>query len=149
LKIKVSRFRKDALLPTRKTEGSAGWDLRACLDNECIVHPGETKIINTGLNVSIPLGWEIQIRSRSGLATKGIHVLNSPGTIDSDYKGVGEKFEINVIIHNSGSSEFRISNQDRIAQAVVSKIPDVEWIEVDSIEEETNRKGGLGSTGIK
>lgn len=153
--VKIARFRSGASLPEKGTILSSGWDLRACLNEptmgSIIVNPGTTVIVNTGLNVAIPEGWELQIRSRSGLAAKyGIHVLNSPGTIDADYCGKGPDFEIKVILHNTSNSAFLVNHGDRIAQAVLSPVYNITWLEESEItSHESDRVGGLGSTGVK
>ena len=130
--------------PSYSTVNSAGMDIRAFLKKEKIILPGDKTIIDTGVFVEIPTGYEIQIRPRSGLSFKnGITVLNTPGTIDSDYRGEGK-----VILINLSKEKFTINNGDRIAQMVVNKYEKVKWQEVDSVGE-TERKGGFGSTGIK
>mgnify|MGYP001303063952 FL=1 len=130
--------------PSYSTVNSAGMDIRAFLKKEKIILPGDKTIIDTGIFVEIPTGYEIQIRPRSGLSFKsGITVLNTPGTIDSDYRG-----EVKVILINLSKEKFTINNGDRIAQMVVNKYEQVKWQEVDSVSE-TERKGGFGSTGIK
>ncbi len=130
--------------PSYSTVNSAGMDIRAFLKKEKIILPGDKTIIDTGIFVEIPNGYEIQIRPRSGLSFKnGITVLNTPGTIDSDYRG-----EVKVILINLSKEKFTINNGDRIAQMVVNKYEQVKWQEVDSVSE-TERKGGFGSTGIK
>tara|TARA_B100000579_G_C22614829_1_gene749014 strand:- start:451 stop:882 length:432 start_codon:yes stop_codon:yes gene_type:complete len=130
--------------PSYSTANSAGMDIRAFLKKEKIILPGDKIIVDTGLFVEIPTGYEIQIRPRSGLSFKnGITVLNTPGTIDSDYRG-----EVKVILINLSKEKFTINNGDRIAQMVVNKYEQVTWQEVDCITE-TERKGGFGSTGIK
>ena len=130
--------------PSYSTVNSAGMDIRAFLKKEKIILPGDKTIIDTGVFVEIPTGYEIQIRPRSGLSFKnGITVLNTPGTIDSDYRG-----EVKVILINLSKEKFTINNGDRIAQMVVNKYEKVKWQEVDSVGD-TERKGGFGSTGIK
>lgn len=135
-------------LPKYATDFSAGIDLIADVEGESniLIFPGERRLIPTGLYVAIPEGYELQIRSRSGLALKkGILVLNSPGTIDSDYRG-----EIGVILFNTGSEAIRIANGERIAQAVLNEIPQLLWLKVDKLTDlpSTERgQGGFGSTG--
>lgn len=135
-------------LPEYETEGSAGMDVRAFLPdkNLIIIKPGERVLINTGLYVEIPEGYEIQVRSRSGLAIKrGIFALNSPGTIDSDYRN-----SIGVILANFGAENFEVKNGDRIAQLVLNEIPKIKWKKVSKQEDLSNTKrglGGFGSTG--
>ena len=159
--IKVRRFRADAKLPTKSTAHAAGYDLCAWIGEpgECddlrafYVLPGQKAIIKTGLNVRIPAGYEVQIRPRSGLAAKyAITVLNSPGTIDADYDGDGEKFELGVILINHGETQFVVNHGDRIAQMVVCKLPDVEVVEDfedNALRNESLRDGGFGHTGVK
>lgn len=129
--------------PEYATSGAAGVDLRA---NEILgvnIGPGQRQIISTGISLQLPEGYEAQIRPRSGLAAKyGITVLNSPGTIDSDYTG-----EIKVILHNASSQSFEVSNGDRIAQMVIAKYERVEFEQVDVLEETERGSGGFGSTG--
>ena len=159
--IRIRRFRADATLPAKSTAHAAGYDLCAwiaepgnCDDRRAVyVMPGQKTIVKTGLNVRIPAGYEVQIRPRSGLAAKSaITVLNAPGTIDADYDGDGEKFELGVILINHGSEPFCVNHGDRIAQMVVCKLPDVEIVEdfEDNTERnESLRDGGFGHTGVK
>lgn len=130
-------------LPSYSTEHAAGMDVRAYLKEEIILKPLERRLIPTGLYVEIPIGYEAQIRPRSGLALKkGITVLNTPGTIDADYRG-----EIGVILVNLSSEDFVIMNGERICQMVIAKHEKVNW-ELADILEETNRgQGGFGHTG--
>lgn len=132
---------------TKGTPGSAGYDLANGTAERIGIHPGKHVIVRTGIKIDIPEGYEVQIRSRSGLAAKnGVMVLNSPGTIDSDYQG-----EICVILYNAGSDVFWVEPGARIAQAVVNKLPDVELTEIvtgDLFEEASKRgQNGFGSTG--
>lgn len=130
-------------LPTYATKGSAGMDLRANLQEDVVIAPGERKLISTGLKISLPVGYEAQIRPRSGLALKkGVTVLNSPGTVDSDYIG-----DIGVILINHGEESFTVSNGDRIAQMVIAKHETVEFEQVESLDETERGAGGFGSTG--
>lgn len=162
INLRIRRFREGAIMPTRGSDLAAGFDLYACLDPESsfagikpghvIIQPGNMYPIKTGLNIRIPAGYEVQIRPRSGLAFKHqITVQNAPGTIDADYDGDGEAFEIVVMIRNEGQRAFTVSHGDRIAQMVVNKLPDV--ILVEDTEDNVNRNasqraGGLGSTGV-
>ena len=132
----------DNALPQYETGGSAGLDVRSA-ENE-LLKPGEFKLITTGLRVEIPYGYEIQVRPRSGLALKhGITVLNSPGTIDADYRG-----EIGVILINHGQSDFEIKAGDRIAQLVVAPVERIQWQETGELNSSTKRgENGFGSTG--
>ncbi len=145
--VRVFRDGEQVQLPEYKTEGSSGFDLRSI--GEEIIHPGETKLIHTGLYFEIPPGYEIQVRSRSGLALNSqISVLNSPGTIDSDYRG-----EIGAILHNSSKDTARmIEPGERIAQAVLCPVFQAEFEEVSTLEqlqESTRGEGGFGSTGTR
>lgn len=131
-------------LPSYETEGSAGLDLIANIPDTIFIYPNDRVLIPTGLFMEIPIGYEFQIRPRSGLALKkGITVLNSPGTVDSDYRG-----EVGVILINTSMSTYKVEPGDRIAQGVFAKYERVEWNTVRELSE-TDRKGGFGSTGIK
>ena len=152
--VEIKAFREDAAIPKKATESAAGYDLCAWLkdsyDEQTLISPHSTMIVPTGLNVNIPNGYEIQIRPRSGLAAKfGVSVLNTPGTIDSDYCGDGEDFELKVILINHNKIPFSIKHGDRIAQMVVAKLAAHELVEVKEFgaTDKTSRKGGLGSTG--
>lgn len=130
-------------LPSYQTAGSAGMDVYALLEKDIELAPLERKLIPTGLRLALPLGYEAQIRPRSGLALKqGITCLNSPGTIDSDYRG-----EIGVLLINFSNQPAIIKNGDRIAQIVISKYEQIEWNLVDSLDETKRGDGGFGSTG--
>lgn len=132
-------------LPSYETMASAGMDLRANLTDPIVLKPLERVLVKTGLFIELPLGFEAQVRPRSGLALKkGITVLNSPGTVDSDYRG-----EIGVILVNLSNDDFVIENGERIAQLVVAKHERAEWIEVDQLNETSRGAGGFGSTGVK
>ena len=152
-RVEIKAFRETAVIPKKATEGAAGYDLCACIPDftsGMMIHPHSSLIVPTGLNVNIPEGYEIQIRPRSGLAAKhGVTVLNTPGTIDCDYSGDGEDFELKVILFNHNKIPFQINNGDRIAQMVVAKLAVHELVEVAEFGETANksRKGGLGSTG--
>ena len=152
-KVEIKAFRESAIIPKKATEGAAGYDLCACIPDYTsgmMIHPHNSLIVPTGLNVSIPEGYEIQIRPRSGLAAKhGVTVLNTPGTIDCDYSGDGEDFELKVILFNHNKIPFTINDGDRIAQMVVAKLAAHELVEVSEFGQTANktRKGGLGSTG--
>ena len=130
-------------LPQYETIGSAGMDIRAHIEEAITLAPLERVLVKTGLFVEIPLGYEIQVRPRSGLAfKKGITVLNSPGTIDADYRG-----EIGVLLVNLSSEPFVIEDGERIAQLVLSSHEQAQWQEVDILEESNRGQGGFGSTG--
>lgn len=137
---------KDLPLPSYGSAQAAGMDLHAANDEEIILHKGERLLIPTGYAIALPPGYEAQIRPRSGLAIKnGLLVLNSPGTIDSDYRG-----EIKVILANFGDEPFRITRGSRIAQMVITQHDTVDWQEVKELPFDTDRGvGGLGSTGIE
>lgn len=132
-------------LPEYKTNGASGMDVRAFLQEPIIIKPGERKLVPTGLFFDLPENLEIQVRSRSGLAiNSGIAVLNSPGTVDADYKG-----EVKVILINLGDKDFEINNGDRIAQLVFSEVNKVSLKEVELISSSLRDNNGFGSTGIK
>lgn len=132
-------------LPTYATKASAGADLKAVLDSPFILGPLERKIVPTGLKIALPEGYEAQVRPRSGLAAKhGITVLNSPGTIDADYRG-----EIGVILVNLSNTEFTIQPGERIAQLVVAKFEQIDWLPTAKLSVTERGEGGFGSTGKK
>ena len=144
-KILIKRLSKEVSLPKYETSGSSGMDLRAYIDSNININPGQTAIIPTGLALSIPKGFEVQIRPRSGLAAKKkISVLNTPGTIDADYRG-----EIKVILINLGPEPFKVEKGLRIAQMVVCPIVQAQLKEVDDLNQTERGKGGFGSTGTK
>ena len=144
-KILIKRLSKKVLMPKYETDGSSGMDIAAFINENIEVKPGEKEIVPTGFSLSIPKGFEVQIRPRSGLsAKKGISVLNTPGTIDADYRG-----EIKVILINLGKEKFLIENGNRIAQMVVCPVTQVKMEEVDELSETSRGAGGFGSTGIK
>ena len=132
-------------LPNYETIASAGMDLRANLSESRTLKPLERSIVGTGLFIELPIGYEAQVRPRSGLAAKkGITVLNAPGTIDADYRG-----EIGVILVNLSNEDFIIQNGERIAQLVIAKHERAEWLEVQTLSETDRGEGGFGSTGTK
>ena len=142
VKLLIKKLQKNIILPEYKTDGSSGMDLMANVEQTVKILPGEKKIISTGIMVAIPEQYEIQIRPRSGLAAKnGISVLNTPGTIDSDYRG-----EIKVILIYHGKDIFEIKKNDRIAQMIVCPIIKVEFEEVENLPGTVRGKGGFGST---
>lgn len=144
VKIKTAKSIKNFPLPKYETAGSAGMDLSANIDSSVIIAKGQRKLIPTGLFIGLPNGYEAQIRPRSGLAIKhGITVLNTPGTIDSDYRG-----EIMVILINLSDTDFVIENGMRIAQIVISPIVQANLIKVDSLDDTHRGDKGFGSTGI-
>ena len=143
VKLLIKKLQKNIILPEYKTKGSSGMDLMANVEQTVKILPGEKKIISTGIMVAIPEQYELQIRPRSGLAAKnGISVLNTPGTIDSDYRG-----EIKVILINLGKDIFEIKKNDRIAQMIICPIIKAELEEVESLPKTVRGKGGFGSTG--
>lgn len=130
-------------LPHYESEASAGMDLRANITESITLKPLERAIIKTGLFIELPVGYEAQVRPRSGLAAKkGVTVLNAPGTVDADYRG-----EIGVILVNLSNEEFKIENGERIAQLIIAKHERAQWEEVEVLEETTRGAGGFGSTG--
>ena len=134
----------DLPLPRYATDGAAGFDLQAAVEAPVTLHPGERKLISTGFAVAIPHGYEMQVRPRSGLAIKhGISMINPPGTVDSDYRGL-----VAVPLVNHGQEPFVINRGDRIAQAVIAAAPQWRLIEVDSLSETERGEGGFGSTGV-
>lgn len=142
--MKINIINKSAhALPHYETIASAGMDLRANLDHDIVLNPMERSIIPTGLFMELPMGYEAQVRPRSGLAAKhGLTVLNSPGTIDADYRG-----EIGVILVNLSQTAFTIKNGERVAQMVIAKHERAEWEEVQQLSETSRGEGGFGSTG--
>ena len=143
VKILVKKFDKNIKLPAYKTSGSSGMDLVAYIKKKIIINPGKTELIPTGISMAIPKNYEIQIRPRSGLAIKnGISVLNSPGTIDSDYRG-----EIKIILINLSKKPFVVKSGDRIAQMIICPVVKGKLKEVKSLPKSVRGKGGFGSTG--
>lgn len=132
-------------LPNYETIASAGMDLRANIDEPIVLNPLGRAIVKTGLFIELPIGYEAQVRPRSGLAAKkGVTVLNSPGTVDADYRG-----EIGVILVNLSNEPFTVENGERIAQLVIAKHERAEWLEVEALTETSRGAGGFGSTGVK
>jgi dUTP pyrophosphatase len=132
-------------IPNYETEGAAGMDLKANIETPIILKPLERAIVKTGLYIALPQGFEAQVRPRSGLAAKkGITVLNSPGTVDADYRG-----EIGVILVNLSNEDFLINDGERIAQLVIAKHERIQWSEVEILSETQRGSGGFGSTGLK
>ena len=143
VKVLVKKLSPKVQLPSYKTKGSSGMDLMAFLESSIKIVPNSSALIPTGISVAIPNDVEIQIRPRSGLAAKSnIGVLNTPGTIDSDYRG-----ELKVILFNHGSKEFIVKNKDRIAQMILMPVLKVDFEEVDDLPETVRGLGGFGSTG--
>lgn len=130
--------------PSYETKQSAGMDLRANLDEPIVLKPLQRAIVKTGLFMALPTGYEAQVRPRSGLAAKkGITVLNAPGTIDADYRG-----EIGVILVNLSNEDFEVKDGERIAQLVIAKHEQIEWVQVSKLNETDRGTGGFGSTGV-
>ena len=143
VKVLVKKLNPKVQLPSYKTKGSSGMDLMAFIEGTIKIAPNNSALIPTGISVAIPNDVEIQIRPRSGLAAKSnISVLNTPGTIDSDYRG-----ELKVILFNHGSKEFIVNNYDRIAQMILMPVLKVDFKEVDNLPETVRGSGGFGSTG--
>ena len=147
ISVKIKRLdnNHDLPLPGYETKGSSGMDIRAAVEGSVSLKPGEIKLIPTGFAVSIPRGYEAQIRPRSGLALKyGIGMVNSPGTIDSDYRG-----EVSLIVINWGTAPFTINRGDRIAQMVIGRVYKADITDVDSLESTPRGDGGFGHSGIE
>ncbi|MCL6493976.1 MAG: dUTP diphosphatase [Ignavibacterium sp.] len=148
VEIKIKRLSdefSDVPLPAYATEGSSGMDIRAAVKDELIIEPGKVALVPTNLSVEIPKGYEIQVRPRSGLAANhSIGILNSPGTIDSDYRG-----EVKIILMNFGDQPFAIHRGDRIAQLVVSKVYSAKIVETENLNSSIRGEGGFGHTGKK
>ena len=143
VKVLIKKLKTKVKLPLYKTKGASGMDLMACLDNSIELKPGESCLVPTGLSIAFPEKYEIQIRPRSGLAAKNnISILNTPGTIDSDYRG-----EIKIILFNHSNDNFIIKNKDRIAQMVLTPIIKMELEETNELPESIRGEGGFGSTG--
>jgi dUTP diphosphatase len=144
LKVQITNKGRQPL-PTYATEQSAGMDLRADVSESVVLHPMERRLVPTGLHIALPPGFEAQVRPRSGLALKhGITVLNTPGTIDADYRG-----EIKVLLINFSNQDFVINAGERIAQMVVARHEQVEWVDVEQLDETARGEGGYGHTGVK
>jgi dUTP pyrophosphatase len=146
MRVRIQRLpsARDLPLPGPASPGSAGVDLRASIGDELVIRPGERLLVPTGLVLEIPPGWEGQVRPRSGLALRhGIGILNAPGTIDSDYRG-----EVGVILVNLGEAPFALNRGDRIAQLVIGRVENVEWVESESLDGTDRAGGGFGSTGL-
>ena len=143
VKVLVKKLNSLAKLPSYKTDGASGMDLMACIEKPISLEPGKSCLIPTGLSVAFPEKYEIQIRPRSGLAAKNsISVLNTPGTIDSDYRG-----ELKIILFNHSNENFIINNNDRVAQMVLTPIVKMELEEINELPNSNRGDGGFGSTG--
>jgi len=144
LRVKRLEGNKDMALPSYETDGASGLDLRAAVEGELTLHPGDIRLVPTGLAISLPPGYEAQIRPRSGLALKhGVGMVNSPGTVDSDYRG-----EIGLVLINWGRAPFVIKRGDRIAQMVVSRVSRAQVLEADRLETTERGEGGFGHSGV-
>jgi dUTP pyrophosphatase len=143
VKVLIKKLSSDVKLPSYKTSGSSGMDLMAYIKSPITIKPKTSELISTGLSVAFSEEYEIQIRPRSGLAAKNnISVLNTPGTIDSDYRG-----ELKVIIYNHGNQDFIVNNNDRIAQMILTPVIKMELQETNELPESVRGEGGFGSTG--
>ncbi|MFA5927709.1 MAG: dUTP diphosphatase [Candidatus Margulisiibacteriota bacterium] len=144
IKVKIKRLFSEVPLPTYMTEHAAGMDIYAAPEKEIVIAPGARILVSTGLFLEIPEGYEAQIRPRSGLALKqGISLVNSPGTIDADYRG-----EVGIIVINHGQEPFVVKRGDRIAQMVVAPVTRIEWVEsAGELKESKRHTGGFGHTG--
>jgi len=143
VKVLIKKLNPEAKLPSYKTKGSSGMDLMALVEEKIIVKPNSSELIPTGLSIAIPEDLEIQIRPRSGLAAKhSITVLNTPGTIDSDYRG-----ELKIILYNHSNKDFIVNKNDRVAQMILVPILKVDFEEVDELPDTIRGSGGFGSTG--
>ena len=143
VKVLIKKLSPEVKSPSYKTNGASGMDLIAFVKKPIKILPGETNLVPTGISIAIPEGYEIQIRPRSGLAAKNqITVLNTPGTIDSDYRG-----ELKIILINHGKKEFIINNNDRVAQMILTPVSKIELKEVDMLTNTNRGRGGFGSTG--
>ena len=143
IKVQIKKLDPKAKIPEYKTEGASGVDIMALLENKITLDPGESKIIPTGLSIAFPDDLEVQIRPRSGLAAKSnVSVLNTPGTIDSDYRG-----EIKIILINHSNEKFEVKNGDRIAQMVLMPVLKFKFEEVSKLDDTIRGSGGFGSTG--
>jgi dUTP pyrophosphatase len=145
IRLRVRRLpaARDLPLPAPASAGSSGFDLRAAIEGERVLQPGERLLVPTGLALAIPAGCEGQVRPRSGLALRhGIGMVNAPGTIDSDYRG-----EVGVLLINLGSEPFTLRRGDRIAQLVIARVESVDWEEAEALDGSERGEGGFGSTG--
>ena len=143
VKVLIKKLSSDVNLPSYKTSGASGMDIMAYIKSPITIKPKTSELISTGLSVAFSEEYEIQIRPRSGLAAKNnISVLNTPGTIDSDYRG-----ELKVIIYNHGNQDFIVNNSDRIAQMILTPVIKMELLETNELPESVRGEGGFGSTG--
>ncbi len=143
MKVRVKKIHKDAKIPSYAHQGDSGMDLYSV--EEATIEPGERKMVGTGLQISLPKGFEAQIRPKSGLAANfGVTVLNTPGTVDSCYRG-----EVRVILANLGKEAFKVEKGKKIAQMVIARVEEAEIEEVEELDETTRSGGGFGSTGLE
>ncbi|MBU1702526.1 MAG: dUTP diphosphatase [Candidatus Eisenbacteria bacterium] len=144
IRIAVQRLSPRAQLPRRQTAGASGWDLHACLEEDQVIQPGARAAIPSGIAVAVPEGYELQIRPRSGLAWRqGVTIVNTPGTIDADYRG-----EIKILLVNLGSEPFRVRHGDRVGQMILSSVPAGILEEVEELSATERGAGGFGHTGL-
>jgi dUTP pyrophosphatase len=146
VKIRIKRLRKDraVCLPKYMTDGASGMDLFACIEQDVTLDPGERQLIPTGISIAIPEGFEGQVRPRSGMAVRsGVGLVNSPGTIDSDYRG-----ELGILLINLGRESITIRDGDRIAQLIISRVFRATWEEVEDLPPTARQDGGFGHTGL-
>ena len=142
MEVKVKKIHEDAKIPAYAHEGDSGMDLYSV--EETILQPGETKLVKTGLQIAVPKGFEAQVRPKSGLAAKfGVTVLNTPGTVDSGYRG-----EVMIILVNHGKEEYKVEKGKKIAQMVIAKVEEAKIEVVEDLDNTTRKDGGLGSTGL-
>ena len=142
--VRISRLRPEARLPRYMTAAAAGMDLYVALDEDVVLAAGKQVMVPTGIGIALPLGFEAQVRPRSGLAAKyGVTLVNTPGTIDADYRG-----EISVILINHGSEDFVIKDGERIAQMIIAPVSRCQWQLVDELDETERGGGGFGHTGV-
>ena len=143
MNIEITRVNEKAILPEYQTVGAAGMDIHACIDSPITLQPLERRIIPSGFAIAVPVGYEAQIRARSGLSIKhGITMVNGIGTVDSDYRG-----EVGVLLVNLSQEPFEITPNMRIAQMVIAAYEQAEWVEVETLTETIRGDGGFGSTG--
>ena len=144
IKIKRKESAKDLPLPTYATDGSSGFDLYADVDTDVVIRPGDIKLISCGIYIALPPGYEAQTRPRSGLALKhGITLVNTPGTIDSDYRGL-----ISLIVTNVGREDFIVKRAQRLAQMVIKEVTRADFFETEELDETVRSSGGFGHTGL-
>jgi len=143
VRVQIKKIHEDAIIPDYAHPGDAGVDLYSILDYK--LKPGERILVSTGIKIALPIGFEAQVRPKSGLALKhGISVCNTPGTVDAGYRG-----EVGVIVINHGDKEFHIEKGSKIAQMVIKKVERAEFLEVEELDETARNEGGFGSTGLK